>query len=937
MSIPGSSSPLFFQTAAAGAASTRTLQKSVRFNGGDSAYLSRTPSSAGNRKTWTFSTWCKMAAPGQAEIIFNAQNGTTQNFASNFWILFDAGVLSVGDGSVDFLYSQYLRDPSAWYHIVVACDTTQSSASDRLKIYINGVEADYTGDSRSSISQNSDTAINSTFLHRIGDSGSYHAYFDGYLADTYLIDGSALDPTSFGAFDDNGVWQCKTFSGTFGTNGFHLFDFENESGIGNDASGNDNDFTVNNITSSISSGNTGPWTSGFRDGASPGGVWNSASATTVSSGDSWSTNGNNDELHIDTGSLGSSYNLVLTKTGGSNEMDVFSSSSGSSGGSRVTNSSSSITISSGTSSHTFQRYVRIGGSGGGNVTFSITGTAFGDAASDLDVLFDVPTNGTQSDTGAGGEVSGNYATFNPLSDGLGCTVSEGNLQLSGSATSSARINGTIGVSSGKWYFEVTYTADDSYTLAGVGQDDITNQYPGQDAKSYAFDFFQGKKYNNGSQTTYGSTLSAGDVFMCALDLDNNKIFFGKNGTFFDSSNPASGANPAYTVTAGTYHIVARLNPSGFASGNAIIDLNAGQRAFAYSAPSGYKALCTTNLPTPTIADGSAHFESKLYTGNGSTNALTMSNSSMSPDWVWIHARSTTGDHEMFDVIRGANYVLESNSTNQSSSVSNTLTSFDSNGFTLGSSSLVNDNNVTYVAYAWDGGSSNATNTSGSVNSTVRANTAAGFSIVKWSGTGSAETVGHGLGAKPHLIISHKISGSGQWPTYNAEIGATKYMYFNSTIEARTYQHFWNNTEPTSSVFSIGTDTDVSHNGNTHIAYCFAPVEGYQAMGKYNGTGSSPGEFVYTGFRPALVMIKRITVGESWVFYDTSRDINNPTVTRAWADLNYGDSTNTSHYIDILSNGFKVRSGGGLLGASGSEYFYWAIAENPFQANGGLAR
>ena len=610
-------------------------------------------------------------------------------------------------------------------------------------------------------------------------------------------------------------------------------------------------------------------------------------------------------------------------------MDVFSSSTGSSGGSRVTNSSSSITISSGTSSHTFQRYVRIGGSGGGNVTFSITGTAFGAAASDLDVLFDVPTNGTQSDTGAGGEVSGNYATWNPLS-GLG-TLSNGNLDNSGGSDNNWDSRpGTIGMSSGKWYFEYTHNGGSAHML-GIATSQETfsrqDQYLGSDSQGWGYYNSNGRKYHNSSDSSYGNSWTTGDVIGVAFDADNGNLYFYKNGTAQNSGTAA------YTgLTNGPYFPVISLYGSGNTG-----SVNFGQRAFAYSAPSGYKALCTTNLPTPTIADGSAHFESKLYTGNGSTNALTMSNSSMSPDWVWIHARSTTGDHEMFDVIRGANYVLESNSTNQSSSVSNTLTSFDSNGFTLGSSSLVNDNNVTYVAYAWDGGSSNATNTSGSVNSTVRANTAAGFSIVKWSGTGSAETVGHGLGAKPHLIISHKISGSGQWPTYNAEIGATKYMYFNSTIEARTYQHFWNNTEPTSSVFSIGTDTDVSHNGNTHIAYCFAPVEGYQAMGKYNGTGSSPGEFVYTGFRPALVMIKRITVGESWVFYDTSRDINNPTVTRAWADLNYGDSTNTSHYIDILSNGFKVRSGGGLLGASGSEYFYWAIAENPFQANGGLAR
>ena len=218
--------------AGSGGAGDYEIERSLRFNDDDSAYLNRTPSSAGNRKTWTYSTWCKQATPGQAGILLNAQNGTTQGFADNFWILFYAGTVVVGDGSVDYLNTNKLRDPSAWYHIVVACDTTQSSASDKLKIYINGVESEYTGDARSSITTDSLTAINSTYLHRIGDSGSYHAYFDGYLAETHLVDGQALAPTDFGEFDaDTGVWNPKRFSGNHGTNGFHL-DYSDNSSAG---------------------------------------------------------------------------------------------------------------------------------------------------------------------------------------------------------------------------------------------------------------------------------------------------------------------------------------------------------------------------------------------------------------------------------------------------------------------------------------------------------------------------------------------------------------------------------------------------------------------------------------------------------------------------------------------------------------------------------
>jgi hypothetical protein len=1004
MSIPGSSSPLFFQTAAADAAGGGPI-KSVRFNDDDSAYLSRTPSSAGNRKTWTFSTWCKQATPEQAGILLNAQNGTTQGFASNFWILFYAGTIVVGDGGYDYLNTNKLRDASSWYHIVVACDTTQSSASDRLKIYINGVESTYTGDYRSGISQNSDTTINSTYLHRIGNSGSYAAYFDGYLADTYLIDGSALSPTSFGAFDDNGVWQAAAYSGSFGTNGFHLFDFANESGIGNDSSGNDNDFTVYNI-----SDGAGP--SWFFDGSA--GTKITGTMTALGSGDFTvemfiektttetqealfsfgglsgtfetdsaakvryqagsvygSTIGTNTRTHIawvrdsSKGYIYVNGTLVSPSSGISDTTNytatAFSIGSRPDNGEPFEGYIDNLRVVVGTAVYTSNFSVpstpltavtntklltltspTLEDTSGQSVSLTNSGVA-DQAGSGNDILFDVPTNGDQSDTGAGGEVSGNYATFNPLDSDNG-TLSNGNLTTT-KVNNSDRFgpqNTTIGVSSGKWYAEFKWDSG-VYGLVGITHAQSAGKRSStwhRDADTYTWYFsgaFMSVAWPGTSTFPDGSnpTFTVGDVVGVLLDKDNDKLYFTKNGSYIASMNAATGANGIdISAHSGKTAFMTCGNNNNTQS---TFTLNAGQRAFTNSAPSGYKALCTANLPTPTIADGSAHFESKLYTGNGSTNALSMSNSSMSPDWVYIHARSTTGDHEMFDIIRGANEVLESNSTNQSSNVSNTLTSFDSNGFTLGSSSLVNDNNVTYVAYAWDGGSSNATNTSGSVNSTVRANASAGFSIVKWTGTGSAETVGHGLGAKPHLIISHRISGSGQWPTYNAEIGATKYMYFNSTIEAKTYQHFWNNTEPTSSVFSIGTDADVSINNGTHIAYCFAPVEGYQAMGHYDGIGSSPGAFVYTGFRPALVMIKRITVGESWVFYDSSRDDDNPTVTRAWADLNYGDSTNTSHFIDILSNGFKVRSGGGLLGASGSEYFYWAIAENPFQANGGLAR
>ena len=791
MTVPGNLSSPLLATAAAAAAAGANITKSVRFNSADSAYLNRTPSSASNRQKYTWSTWVKRSSTS-SWILTVGSSADTES------IYFNGGHLVMARYVGSFQYyietEASFLDFSSWYSIVIAHDHSLSTSTDRIKLYVNGVRITDFKSGATFPPQNSEYETNSTENHKIG------RYANAYLADLYFIDGQQLDPTSFGAYDSNGVWQASSFSGSFGTNGFHLLDFASESTVGHDSSGSNNDFTANNISTSAGAGN--------------------------------------------------------------------------------------------------------------------------------DVLFDVPVNGDASnDTGAGGELSSNYCVLNPLDQNT-ATLTNGNLDAQVDSDGARFVRGTIAVSSGKHYWEFTTLSSNNMALGVVETTGTGNL---SDSGSYYYYANGGALYGNSSgkaSSWGGSTLAVGDVLGVALDMDNGTLQYYKNGSLIGT---------AWTGLTGK--TLAPAIGTGGGSSNKTA-CNFGQRAFAYgnagtNRPAAtFKALCTSNLPTPTIADGSAHFESKLYTGNSSTNALTMSNSSMSPDWVWIHSRSTGGDHEMFDVVRGANQVLESNGTNQSNSVSNTLTSFDSNGFTLGSSSLVNDDNVTYVAWCWDGGSSDATNTSGSVNSTVRANIAAGFSIVKWSG-GSGGTVGHGLGAKPHFIISHKINGSGQWPTYNSEIGATKYMYLNSTIEARSYAHFWNNTEPTSSVFSVGSDSDVS--GGTHIAYCFAPVKNYQDMGKYVGTGTSDGAFVHTGFRSALVMIKRITTGESWVFYDTSRDTDNPTVTRAWADLNLGDSVNTGHFIDILSNGFKVRSGGGLLGASNNEYFYWAVAENPFQANGGLAR
>ena len=926
MTVPGNLSSPLLAVSAAAAAAGGGITKSVRFNRADSPYLNRTPSSAGNTRTWTWSGWVKFSTDPNDLGLFTGYSASSLTM-----IRFKSHLLDfVVEGVTHRRTAAFFRDPSAWYHIVWAFDSTQSTASNRSRLYINGVEiTDFS--TNNTITQNQTTGVNSTNAQVIGaTSTTPDDEFDGYMTDVYLIDGQQLDCTSFGAFDDSGVWQAAAYSGTYPDNSFHLFDFANESTVGHDSSGNNNDFTANNISAVTTNGS---YTGGISVG-------------------NFTLTGYDKNDVVDGDLSGSFYADRPINNNGLNFSSIPQASTSvriraqlesgtltTNGGDIATGSTNNQWLTVSTTYPFTLTYIRASGGNASDGFFiygiEVDGTVLVDnrfGAGD-DVMRDVPVNGDSSDdTGAGGEVSGNYCTLNPLKKSSEITLTNGNLDLSTSSTSNkCKVFGTIGVSSGKWYYEVTIGTNHRGAVGwATSQDSSLAGQPGDNTGDYAFTFDGSKIYQDSYTSGYGSAFSTGMVIGVRVDATAGTIGFSQNGTDLGD---------AFTGQTGKtfWPIVGDASSGGTFDGS----VNFGQRAFAFTAPSNYKALCTSNLPTPTIADGSAHFESKLYTGNGSTNALTMSNSSMSPDIVWIHERSTTGDYELFDSVRGANKVVETNSKNPQSTVANTLTSFDSNGFTLGSSSLVNDNNVTYVGWSWESGSSNASNTTGSINSTCRTNIAAGISIVTYTGSGSAATVGHSLGVVPEFIIIKNLDASKNHIVYHAHMHsspAEKAMNLNETTEIYDSAGTFNDTAPTSTVFSVGTGAATNSSGEGHRALCFAPVSGFSAMGKYNGTGNSDtGAFNYTGMRPAWVMIKRITNQESWVIYDTSRNTHNSTVSRLYADLSNAESDNTSHFIDILSNGFRVRSGGGLLGASGNEYLYVAFAENPFQANGGLAR
>ena len=334
----------------------------------------------------------------------------------------------------------------------------------------------------------------------------------------------------------------------------------------------------------------------------------------------------------------------------------------------------------------------------------------------------------------------------------------------------------------------------------------------------------------------------------------------------------------------------------------------------------------------TVPKGSLYMNTKLYTGNGSTNAIT--GVGFQPDWSWLKRRDSADSHALYDAVRGVTKRLEANTTGAEATKSAGLTTFGTDGFTLGNDTQANASGGTYASWNWLGNGSGSANTAGDINSTVSVNTTSGFSIVSYTGTGSAATVGHGLGSVPKMIILKNRDSADVWRVYHKDISATKYLSLDSTAAAATASSIWNDTEPTSAVFSIGTHGSVNGSGQNIIAYCFADVTGYSKFGSYVGTGSDDGSFIYTGFSPAFVMVKKSSATNNWVMTDNKRNPSNVATNCLFANLS--DAEGVGLDFDLLSNGFKLRSNSGGTNTSGETYVYMAFAENPFVATSGTA-
>ena len=795
------------------------IKRSLRFNRGDAPYLQTTLGNS-NVDKWTWSGWVKKTVNGQHQNIFSSGSDsvvTMINFDNNDYLKFQNWHSGQRGTKIT---NRKFRDNSAWMHIVAIWDSGNSTADDRIRLYVNGTR-ETSFSSSSNPDQNQDSVINGNTLggsdygegkHFIGRYADLTDPSGTYKTEIHFIDGYAYDPSYFGFTDPvTNIWTPKRYEGTYGTNGFYL-DFSDNSStttLGIDKSPNGNDFTASNFSVSAGAGN--------------------------------------------------------------------------------------------------------------------------------DSLEDTPTN--------------NFCTLNPLQKYSNTTLSEGNLKAAGSSSTDYNTNtrGTFSFSSGKWYYEaVCDSTGVSNGLSMVGWVKTSIRFSDNPTGGSGV----GYRPNKGDyvdftadNTTGKPTTSTGTVIQIAIDFDAGKIWFGSGGTYFESGDPSTGLNAARTFTAGTEMapVVRTLS--------ATYTFNFGQRPFSYTVPTGFKTIESRNLPltVPSITKPQRHFECVTFTGNGSTGQ-SITSLEFQPDFIWFKNRSAGNNHASVNSVLGRSkgLYMDSNSGDFNSSAGRDLVSFDPSGFTVGEpeqASSTNNNGSNIVAWCWKaGGSSNTFNIDGkgyasasaaglddgSINPTgASVNTESGFSIIQYTGTGSAATIGHGLGKAPKLIWVKNRTTTQDWFVNNGMIfnDYGKYYKLNSSQNVASDTNVFPNTAPTSTVFSVGGDNAVNGNGDTYVAYVWSEIPGFSQFGYWTGNGSTDGTYVHTGFTPRM-MIYRKAVDENWHILDTQRDPNNPNKLGLDPNLSNAEADDSNLQIDFLGSGFKMRASHGTSNGDDVKYFYYTWAGQP---------
>ncbi len=816
------------------------IERSLRFDRSDNSYLSKTFSSAGNRRTFTFSAWVKLSVSGNAGALFS---GNASGIGFFKFMFRDDGRIELNTSENSYSDSSQLRttakfrDSTGWYHIVAAYDTTQGTASDRVKLYVNGTQITEFG-TNTLPPQNHEVSVNVAGEHQIGNQVGATNYHDGYLAEIHFVDGYQYDPSYFGFTESQtNIWMPKRYGGTYGTNGFYL-NFstlgETATTMGLDRSGNNHNFTPNNLEIS-------------------------------------------------------------------------------------------------------------------------------------DFTLDTPSN--------------TFATLNPLSTSVN-TLSQGNLYSTGGGGSWRPVSSDMAMSSGRWYWEVYIDTVSSYTMHGIrpqirDDGDVNHDndyYPGTRSDEWGYDNI-GRLHNSASGPSWGDTYAAGDIIRFALDMDAGTLNIYKNGsstgsqiTGISASHSPSGSRGDYLacfcVYGSTGQAIVNFGQEGTFAGHKSsqnnTDIN-GIGNFFYPPPAGHLALCSANLrgTSSYIIEPQKHFDVVTWTGNNTAGRLIPLE--FKPDFVWVKCRTAGHDHQLTDSVRGSSKALRANAQASEedwdvlySGNNKGMGDYVDGGFILdddGNNARYNNTGQTYVAWCWKGGgNSNTFNIDGTGYGTASAagldggtidptgasvNTKAKFSVLTYTGNGSdGATIEHGLGSIPVFVIVKKRTGD-NWMVYhqgnnNFSSPENYYLELNENSADINADTLFNNTAPTSSVFSLDDDSSVNSNGGSFVAYCWGEVPGYSKFGAYRGnSSSSDGSYIHLGFRPSFVIIKKFSGSDSWQMHDTARSTYNPEVAALYPSSESTETT-SGRIVDFLSNGFKHYNADGNTNEDGHDYVYFAWSETAGQ-------